>query len=264
MNPLKERLRAGEFLKAAWVELASPDVAEIMVRHGWDIIVIDGEHGVGGLEDWVATARAVEAAGGEVILRVPDGSDSLLKRVLDRGFRSIIVPMVNSASDAASIVGACRYPRLGRRGYAAPVVRGSRYGTVADYARTEAADELLLIVQCEHVDAVSDIEALSKVEGVDMVFIGPNDLVGSMGLLEQLEAQPLKDALARVEGAANAASRWLGTITGPDRDWADLEKLGYRLAVGPNDIAILIAGAQAAARASGKDIPAPAAPSPRY
>lgn len=247
MNPLKQRLRAGEMLKAAWVELASPDVAEIMVRHGWDIIVIDGEHGVGTLEDWVATARAVEAAGGEVILRVPDGSDTMLKRVLDRGFRSIIVPMVNSAGDAASIAGACRYPGLGRRGYAAPVVRGSRYGTTSDYGKSGAADELLLIVQCEHVDAVQGIDALVAAQGIDMVFIGPNDLVGSMGMLEQLEAPALQDAFVRVEDAARTAGCWLGTITGPGRDWADLERLGYRLVVGPNDIALLIAGARAAA-----------------
>lgn len=249
MNPLKQRLRAGGMLKAAWVELASPDVAEIMVRYGWEIIVIDGEHGVGTLEDWVATARAVEAAGGEVILRVPDGSDTMLKRVLDRGFRSIIVPMVNSARDAALIAGACRYPGLGRRGYAAPVVRGSRYGTTPDYGKSEAADELLLIVQCEHVDAVQGIDALMAVEGIDMVFIGPNDLAGSMGVLEQLEAPELQAAITRVEGAARAAGRWLGTITGPGRDWSDLDDLGYRLVVGPNDIALLMAGARAAAAA---------------
>lgn len=249
MNPLKKRLQDGDVLKAAWVELASPDVAEIMVRHGWDVIVIDGEHGIGDIEAWVATARAVEAAGGEVILRVPEGSDAMLKRVLDRGFRSIIVPMVNSAAEAKSIAAACRYPGLGRRGYAAPIVRASRYGTVPGYALTEAADELLLIVQCEHADAVGDIEAVAQVEGVDMVFIGPNDLVGSMGMLEQLEAKPLQDAFAKVEGAANAAARWLGTITGPGRGWSELEGLGYRLIVGPNDISLLIAGAKAAAEA---------------
>ena len=183
-----------------------------------------------------------------MILRVPDGSDSLLKRVLDRGFRSIIVPMVNSAQQAADIAGACRYPNLGRHGYAAPVVRGSGFGTTPDYAKN-AADELLLIVQCEHIDSVDDIEALVRVDGVDMVFIGPNDLAGSMGLLEQLTAPALLTAFAQVEAMATAAGRWLGTITGPGRDWADLEKLGYRLVVGPNDVSLLAAGASATAKA---------------
>lgn len=251
MNPLKQRLRAGEVLKAAWVELANPDVAEIMVRHGWDVIVIDGEHGSGTLEDWVATARAVEAAGGEVVLRVPEGSDALLKRVLDRGFRSIIVPMVNSAEDAARIAGACRYPGLGRRGYAAPIVRASRFGATPDYARAAAAEELLLIVQCEHVDAVEGIEAMLRVDGVDMIFIGPNDLAGSMDLLERLEEGALWDAFRRVEAATRAAGGMLGTITGPGRGWVELTGLGYQLIIGPNDVSLLIAGARAAAQARG-------------
>ena len=252
MNPLKARLAAGETIKAAWVELGSPDVAEIMVRHGWDVIVIDGEHGIGELETWVSTARAVEAAGGEVILRVPDGSDTMLKRVLDRGFRSIIVPMVNSAADAASIAASCRYPTLGRRGYAAPILRASRFGTVAGYATSEAANELLLIVQCEHADAVADIKAMAGVDGVDMVFIGPNDLAGSMGLLEQLEAPALHAAFAQVEEAVIAAGKKLGTIPGPaGRGWADLSAKGYGLIVGPNNVSFLIEGARAAASARG-------------
>ena len=72
MNRLKQRIAAGEQVAAAWLELGNPDIAEIMVRHGWTTLVIDGEHGVGDLDDWVAVARAVEAAGGEVVLRVPD------------------------------------------------------------------------------------------------------------------------------------------------------------------------------------------------
>ncbi|HRM73715.1 MAG TPA: aldolase/citrate lyase family protein, partial [Paracoccus sp. (in: a-proteobacteria)] len=111
------------------------------------------------------------------------------------------------------IAGACRYPPLGRRGYAAPILRASRFGTVAGYATSEAASELLLIVQCEHADAVADIKALAAVDGVDMVFIGPNDLAGSMGLLEQLEAPALHAAFAQVEDAVTAAGKTLGTIT---------------------------------------------------
>ena len=265
MNPLKARLAAGETIKAAWAELGSPDAAEIMVRHGWNTIIIDGEHGIGDLEIWVAIARAIEAAGGEVILRVPEGSDALLKRVLDRGFRSIIVPMVNSARDAALIAGACRYPPLGRRGYAAPVVRGSGFGSVPGYALHAAAEELLLIVQCEHADAVADIEALTAVDGVDMVFIGPNDLAGSMGLLEQLEAPALHAAFDRVEAAVSASGKWLGTITGPGRGWAELAAKGHRLIVGPNDVSFLIAGARAAAAEARDDRGhgAPASDAPR-
>jgi 2-keto-3-deoxy-L-rhamnonate aldolase RhmA len=244
MNPLKARLAAGEFVTAAWAELGSPDAAEILVRHGWKVIVIDGEHGIGGLEDWVAVARAVEAAGGELVLRVPDGADTTLKRALDRGFRSLIVPMVNTAEQAGAIAASCRYPGLGRRGYAAPIVRGSGFGTRPDYALGGAAEDLLLMVQCEHVEAVENFAAIAQVPGIDLIFVGPNDLSGSVDRLERmLEPEP-QALLARIDAQARASGTRLGTITGAGRGWADLRRLGYGLVVGPNDISLLTAAAR--------------------
>ncbi|MDO5603638.1 MAG: aldolase/citrate lyase family protein [Paracoccus sp. (in: a-proteobacteria)] len=254
-NRLKQRLAAGECVRAAWAELGSPDAAEIMVLHGWPTIIIDGEHGIGDLETWVAMARAIEAAGGHAVLRVPHGDEALLKRVLDRGFRSIIVPMVNSAAAARDIAAACRYPGAGRRGYAAPIVRGSGFGTVPDYARQAAARDLLLIVQCEHIDAVADLDAIMAVPGIDMVFVGPNDLAGSMDLLENLTAPALTEAFTQIEAAAARNGCALGTIPGPGRTWAGLAQLGYRLIAGPNDVSLLIAGAREAARAGGDSAP---------
>lgn len=247
MNRLKARIAAGEHVTAAWAELGSPDNAEILVRHGWPVIVIDGEHGIGSLEDWVAIARAVEAAGGEPVLRVPDGSDTVLKRVLDRGFRSLIVPQVNTAAQAAAIAASCRYPGMGRRGYAAPIVRASGFGQRPGYARHEANDEVFVMVQCEHVEAVDNLAAIAAVPGIDLIFVGPNDLAGSIDRLERmLEPEP-QALLARIEAGAKAAGKPLGTITGAGRGWADLKRLGYSFVIGPNDVSLLCAGARAAA-----------------
>lgn len=247
MNKLKQRISAGEQVAAAWVELGNADIAEIMVRHGWDTLVIDGEHGVGDVEDWVAVARAAEAAGGDVVLRVPDGSDTMLKRVLDRGFRSLIVPMVNTAEQARQIVDSCRYPGLGRRGYAAPILRASDWGARPDYARQEAAGELLLILQCEHIEAVENLAEIAAVDGVDMIFIGPNDLAGSIDHLERMLDPAPQELLRRIEAGAGAAGKPLATIIGAGRDWSALRNLGYQLMVGPNDISLLITGARGAA-----------------
>lgn len=265
MMPLKQRLAAGEFVTAAWADMGSPDCAEVLVRHGWKVIVIDGEHGIGDIEHWVAIARAVEAAGGEVVLRVPEATEALLKRVLDRGFRSIMVPLVNTAEQARAIADFCRYPPTGRRGYAAPVVRGSGFGTRPDYARSSAQEDLLLMVQCEHHEAVENLAAIGAVPGIDMVFVGPNDLAGSIGMLERMEEPEPQALLKRIQATAAENNIALGTITGAGRNWADLRALGYRLAVGPNDAALLIAGARAAAAerdaALGLDSLAPATPS---
>ena len=247
MNPIKQRLQNGDFLTAGWAELGNPDVAEIMVRHGWNLIVIDGEHGIGNLENWVAVARAVEAAGGEVLLRVPDGSDTTLKRVLDRGFRSLIVPMVNTPAQAKAIAGHCRYPGLGTRGYAAPIVRASAYGARPDYARDESHDELLLFVQCEHPDAITGLAEIAATPGIDGIFLGPNDLSAALGHLERMDHADTQAAIAEVEAGAKKAGTMLATVLGAGRGWADLKGLGYNLAVGVNDVSFLVQSARQAA-----------------
>lgn len=253
MNPLKTRLLKGTFVTAAWAELGNADVAEIMVRHGWPTVLIDGEHGVGDLETWVAVARAVEAAGGEVILRVPDGNDTTLKRVLDRGFRSLVVPMVNSAEQAESIARFCRYPLRGQggvgRGYAAPIVRGSDFGTRADYAVRSAAEDLLLFVQCETPQSVAALSGICAVEGIDGIFLGPNDLAATLGHTEQMDHAVPQAAYAEVEAKVAAAGKLLATVPGGGRSWADLKAKGFHLVAGVNDVSFVIGAAQAAAQA---------------
>ncbi len=246
MNPIKQRILAGETVTAAWSEMGSADNAEAMAMNGWPIIVIDGEHGIGGIEEAVHVARAVEAAGGQVVMRVPDGAETTLKRVLDRGIRSLIVPQVNTPEYARAIAEYCTYPARGRRGYAAPIVRASRYGARADYA-ANAHDELLLMVQVEHHLAVENLAAIAAVPGIDVLFVGPNDLAASIGKMERmLEPEP-QALLKRIEEGAAHAGKPLGTIVGAGRDFVDLARLGYRFIIGPNDVSLIVNGARQAA-----------------
>ena len=247
-NKVKARMKAGETVTAAWLELGSPEAAEILVRTGWDVIVIDCEHGAAGLEDGLNLIRAVEAAGGDAILRVPDPQEATLKRALDRGARSILVPMVNSAQMARDIAACCLYPPAGRRGYAAPIVRASGFGAWNEYA-LQAHEELCLMVQIEHVDAVGHVTEIAAIEGIDMAFVGPNDLAGSMGLLERLEDSAVRREIEKVEEMARAGNLLLGTIEGGGRDWRTLREAGYNLIVGPNDIALLAGASRKAAAA---------------
>jgi 4-hydroxy-2-oxoheptanedioate aldolase len=251
MNTLKSRLRAGEFITAAWAELGSPDIAEMLVRHGWPVVVIDGEHGIGDLETWVALSRAIEAAGGTVMLRVPDGSDTTLKKVLDRGFRSLVVPMVNSAEQARAIAASCRYAVRGTggtgRGYAAPIVRGSDFGTRPDYAVRSANEDLLLFVQCETPESVAALPDICAVEGVDGIFLGPNDLAAAMGHIEEMEHAAPQAAFAEVEAAVRKAGKLLATVPGGGRDWAGLKARGFHLVAGVNDVSMVMGAARAAA-----------------
>jgi 2-keto-3-deoxy-L-rhamnonate aldolase RhmA len=246
VNPIKQRVLAGECVTAAWAEMGSPDNAEAMAMNGWPVIVIDGEHGIGDLERAVHIARAVEAAGGQAVMRVPDGSETTLKRVLDRGIRSIIVPQVNTPDYARAIAEYCTYPVRGRRGYAAPIVRASRYGAQVDYA-VRAHDDLLLMVQIEHHVAVDNLAEIAAVPGIDVLFVGPNDLAASIDRLERmLEPEP-QALLKRIEAGAAKAGKPLGTIVGAGRDFVDLARLGYRFIIGPNDVSLIVNGARQAA-----------------
>ncbi|SEB61802.1 HpcH/HpaI aldolase family protein [Nitratireductor aquibiodomus] len=244
-NLLKQRLMAGETIAATWINTGSPEACDIVVNAGWDVVVIDCEHGAAPLEDGLSLIRVVQAAGGQAVLRVPDSSDTTLKRALDRGAQSIIVPMVNSVAQAKAIARSCLYPPRGARGYAAPIVRGSLYGRKADYAQ-KAHEDLLVMVQCEHVDAVAHLKDIAAVDGIDMAFVGPNDLSGSIGLLEQLEHPELKKLKQQIEQTAREANLRLGTITGGGRSYAELREAGYRFIVGPSDVGLLFSAARQA------------------
>lgn len=174
-------------------------------------------------------------------MRTPDASEATLKRALDRGARSLLVPMVNSAEMAREIAASVHYAPQGRRGYAAPIVRASGFGVWEGYA-ADASEETLLAVQIEHVDAIEEAAAIAATPGIDIVFIGPNDLACSMGFIERLAELQVGEAITRIERAVRGAGALLGTIEGLGRDAGVLRALGYGLVIGPNDV-MLLAGA---------------------
>jgi 2-keto-3-deoxy-L-rhamnonate aldolase RhmA len=239
MNSFKHALRGPDMVLGAWLELGSCNVAEVMVANGWDILIIDGEHGPGGLEDWVTLSRTVTAAGGTPILRLPDADETMIKRALDRGFKNFVVPMINTAEHAKQVVSAFYYPPRGHRGYAAPVVRGSGWGSDTVYATHTSYHDLTIMLQCEHIEAVENIDAICAVDGIDAIFIGPNDLAASAGYLERLDAPEVLSLLARIEAAAKTANMPLATVRSAGRDWADLRALGYNFVAGAGDIGML-------------------------
>ncbi|MFN4172018.1 MAG: HpcH/HpaI aldolase family protein [Pseudorhodobacter sp.] len=242
MNRLKAAMAEKGMIAAAWAGLGSADVVEIMVRHGWRTIIIDGEHGLGDLETWVHMARAIEAAGGEVILRLPDGLDTTIKKALDRGFRSFIVPMISSAAQAQAVMASFHYPPTGKRGYAAPVLRCSDWGSRPGYARDEAAEDLFVMLQCEDVAAVAALEEIVTVPGIGAIFLGPNDLAASAGHLERMDHPEVHALFARVEAVVTRAGLPMATVRGGGRDWQDLEALGFRLVAGVTDVGMLVDG----------------------
>jgi 4-hydroxy-2-oxoheptanedioate aldolase len=247
VNILKQRLVRGERLFGAWIETGSATVVEILGQQGFDYLLIDLEHGLGDLQDLVDMLRAATAVGAPSIVRVPWNDPVMLKRVLDAGASSIMVPSVENAAEAQAAVRACRYPPQGTRGYASPVVRASGYGAVPDYM-SRANDNLLLILQIESAAAARQAGAIAAVEGVDVVFIGVNDMAGSIGRLEQLDHPDVRALVAEAEAALRGSGKWMGTVPSAGATWKELFEAGYHIVPVASDVPLLRDNARAIVR----------------
>lgn len=184
-----------------WSCSGSALVAEICAGSGLDILLIDGEHSPITLEGMLAQLQAVAAYPITPLVRVPVGDAVLIKQVLDIGAQNILVPMVNSAHEAAAMVRAVHYPPSGTRGVGSALARSSRWNRIPQYLNR--ADSLVsLTVQIETSAGVAAAADILAVAGVDAVLVGPADLAASMGVLGD-QAHP--DVVSAVESVIDAA-----------------------------------------------------------
>lgn len=209
-NHFKTRLLAKETQIGLWLGLASADVAELAAGCGYDWLVIDAEHGPNGLRDVIGQLRAVAAASTttKAVVRVRDDDRAGIKQVLDMGAQTVLIPMVETAAQAARAAASTRYPPKGARGVGAALARASGYNAQADYVTT-ANDQICLLVQVESVAGLDAIEEICAVDGVDGVFIGPADLAADMGYPDQADhpnvVSAIDDALDRISAAGIAS-----------------------------------------------------------
>ena len=179
-NLFKRRLRAGEVQHGLFCGLADPVAAEIVAGAGFDWLLLDAEHSPNDLRTILAQLQATAAYGTPVLVR-PDAGDTVtIKRLLDLGVQTLLVPMVESAAQATELVAAVRYPPEGVRGVGSSMARAARWNRVGDYL-DRAGDELCLLVQIESVAGLAAVEEIAAVDGVDGLFVGPSDLSASMG-----------------------------------------------------------------------------------
>jgi 4-hydroxy-2-oxoheptanedioate aldolase len=246
-NVLKRRLAQGEALFGAWIGTGSAVNAEILAHQGFDFLILDLEHGHGDVKDAVDMLRAAEGAGTPCIVRTPWNDPIFLKRILDAGANSLMIPSVETAQEAEAAVRSCRYPPQGRRGYAAPLVRASAYGKIDDYMR-RANSELLLIIQLESAAAVQRAAEICEVDGVDVPFLGVNDMAGSIGRLEQLDNPEVRELVSEAEAAMRASGKPMGTVPSAGASWRALIDGGYRLVPVASDVGLMRDAALACVR----------------
>jgi 2-dehydro-3-deoxyglucarate aldolase/4-hydroxy-2-oxoheptanedioate aldolase len=226
-NKLKQSLREGKPCLGTVLTISSPVIAEIMALAEFDWLWFDLEHTPMSLESLQSMLQAANGYPVSTVVRVPGNDEVLIKRVLDLGPDGIIVPLVNTPEQARSAVSALKYPPLGVRGAGIGRAQGFGEGVSGDYFET-ANEEILLIAQIEHIDAVNNIEAILEVDGVDSVFLGPLDLSGSMGLLGKTNHPDVEAAVRRVRDAAIRKKVPAGIMTMSPEQAAERIREGYR------------------------------------
>lgn len=207
-NSFKASLREGKSLVGLWTAFADPYVAEALATAGFDWLLIDAEHGPNDPRSVLPQLQTLAAYPVHSIVRPVRGDVALIKQYLDLGVQTILVPMVETAAQAAEIVAATRYPPRGIRGVGSAIVRASRWNQIPDYL-SRSDDEMCVIVQVESVAALGNLAQIAAVDGVDGVFFGPADLAASMGLLgKPLDPRvqtAIRDGIRVVRGAGKAA-----------------------------------------------------------
>lgn len=209
-NPFKIALREGRRQVGLWLTTGSASVTEIVAGAGFDWLLIDMEHSPNDLTEIVDHLRASVGDSSELVVRVPWNDPIIVKRLLDQGARSLMFPFVQTAEEARRAVAATRYPPAGIRGLAG-TSRATGYGSRKDYA-ARAAEEICVVVQLETESAVSQAREIAATEGVDGVFVGPNDLAATMGHLGQVGAPPVEAAIGRALAAIRAGGKSAGIL----------------------------------------------------
>ncbi|GEM79682.1 4-hydroxy-2-oxoheptanedioate aldolase [Vibrio superstes] len=179
-NHFKQALKQSDPLWGLWLGLPDTSCAEICGSAGFDWVLIDGEHASFDLSDIKYHLQALEPHSASSIVRAEDSNPTLIKRLLDIGAQTLLVPMVNTAEQAQEVVKSAMYPPLGTRGIGSALARASQWNRIPQYLH-RANDQTCILVQVETKQAIDNIEEIAAIEGIDGIFIGPSDLSGSMG-----------------------------------------------------------------------------------
>ncbi|MEP3244618.1 MAG: HpcH/HpaI aldolase/citrate lyase family protein [Sneathiella sp.] len=210
-NQFKKAILAGETQLGIWGSLCSPIGAEIIANAGFDWILFDTEHSPVEVAGLFPLLQAASGGTASHAVRPAWNDRVLIKKVLDIGAQTILLPFVQSADEAAEAVKSCRYPPEGLRGVAGST-RASGYGRTKDYLH-RANDEICILVQVETGEALSQLSDIAATPGVDGVFIGPSDLSASMGHLGNPSHPEVQDAIKQAAQTIKSAGKAPGILS---------------------------------------------------
>jgi 4-hydroxy-2-oxoheptanedioate aldolase len=211
VNPFKRALREGRAQIGLWLGLADPYVAEVLATAGYDWLLIDAEHAPNNVRQVLGQLQAIAPYDSHPAVRPVNDDPALIKQYLDVGAQTLLVPMIDTAEQAARVVAATRYPPKGIRGLGTGLARAARWNQVTGYLH-KADEELCVLVQVETVKGMANLEAIAAVEGVDGVFFGPSDLSASMGFLGRVDAPEVMQAIAEGIAIVRRAGKAAGIL----------------------------------------------------
>ena len=234
-NPFKAALRGGNAVLGFWSSLANPVLAELVAENpGFQWMLFDAEHAPNDVQTLLAQLQAIRFSNVPAVVRPQRNHPVDIKRLLDIGFRNLLIPSVESADEAGEAVRATRYPPDGVRGVSG-YHRNNGYGRIADYFEY-INDVIAVIVQIESAKAMGRLEDIAAVEGVDALFVGPGDLAASLGHLGQIRAPLVQEAIRELGGRARAQGRKIGIAAGTMEDVARYRGWGYSLFTVGSDV----------------------------
>ena len=240
-NEFKHAIAAGKLQIGLWNSLCSNIVTEIVSYSGFDWLLLDTEHSPNELPAVLAQLQSVQRGTATPIVRPAWNDIVLIKRILDVGAQSILVPFVQNAEEAKRAVAATRYPPEGVRGITGSG-RASRYGRTKDYLK-KANSEICLLVQVETREAVGNLEAIASVEGVDGVFVGPADLSASFGHIGNPLHPEVQSAIEDVAKRLKKLGKPAGILTPVEEEARRYIEWGYTFVAVGSDLGLVAKGA---------------------
>jgi 4-hydroxy-2-oxoheptanedioate aldolase len=215
-NPFKAALLDRRLQVGLWSGLADPYCAEICATAGFDFIVLDCEHSPNDIRSVLAQLQAIAPYPVHPVARAASGSTTHIKQLLDIGVQTLVIPVVESADQAAQLVRATRYPPGGIRGVGSALARASRWNRIGRYL-DEADDQVCLVVQIETRAGVEAAAQIARVPGVDGLFIGPADLSAALGHRGNPAHAEVQAAMESVVTHALAAGKAVGSLLSDEK-----------------------------------------------
>jgi len=243
-NALREGLLKGRFALGVWSALGSAEVAECLSQLGFDWMLIDMEHAPNQLRDVLAQLRAAQAGKTPIIVRPPSNDVVDIKRLMDIGVETIMIPYVETVADAAQAVQSMRYPPDGIRGVALSGTRATSYGLNQNY-RHEIAHRSMLIVQIETPKGFENLNSILAVDGVDGVFVGPNDLAANLGFIGDGDRDEVNSAIEIILRKCEAHGKIPGILANSPNLAERFIKMGYRMVSVTSDSGLIVRSAAA-------------------